>query len=232
MATRQGKKSTKSKPKWSREKCGRYYIESEDDVTIRDIAGMCRWNERTLEKWSSEDQWIKQRAEYRQQLAAAHRANAVQVVESGISKLNRTRALEEQFDSGITHSTEHLESLYSELGAIAMALYQVHRKEMSISSAILTIMGRELEAIQRLPQDQQIWAMKKRIDLRDLNNASQSLNRSTAAIASITGLPYYVNTNIALRKAKAEGWELIPPRGNGDDDTVLNEMVADVRSHE
>lgn len=221
MAKKRVKKNTEPEVKWSREHCGRYYIECDDDLTIEQLSRLARRHKSALYAWSKADNWVQKRQEYRQIRRAKEEQARAEAIEGAIRK-SKVEYKEVNLDK--------MDTLYTELGAIVYSIYQAHRSEMQMCQAMQQIIARELMLIQRLDPSKQMQALRDRIDMKDFNSISQSLNRATAAIAGAVGLPYFVNTNMALRKAKQEGWELTPPGGKPQEEFA--DLEADLQDFE
>lgn len=218
MANKTVKNKTKPKIAWSREHCEKYYVECVDNISLRQLSTISGRHHTTLASWSSKDTWVKKREQYRREQQAIEKQARSEAVEQAIRK-SKVEYQEVDLDK--------MEALYSELGAIAYSIYQAHRSEMDMCRAMYNIMGREIMMIQRLPADQQNVMLKQKIDMRDFNNISQALNRASSAIAAVTGLPYYVNTNVALKRVKQDGYEPIPISNSNENEFA--ELEADLR---
>jgi hypothetical protein len=169
---------------WTKEQCRQRYVESGDDIGIRGLANLSGLNKGTVERWVRNEDWVRQRRQYCDRLKASTQ-------EKTIEKAS--------------------ERLSDELADISVANYKAHKLARDYAYAIFQIKAKHLKKIQQLPDGEQLGELKKHSG-NDMNYWSLILARSTQEIAAATGLPYFVNANTAFKKLEMEGFVVLDPR--------------------
>ncbi len=188
---------------WRRETCRKRYIEGKE-ISIRELAEASGRTIGTLGKWASQENWKKKREHYLSEL----------------NELTYTKAAEKASNK-----------LSDELSDISIANYNAHKEMRDYVVEIIRKRKEHLEEIRHLNYAEWSREIKTKHTISELSHLSNTLTRATEGISAAIGLPYHVNVNTAYKKLEAEGYLVINPSADGDDNdsdvlTVDVETVA------
>ncbi|MFN6179294.1 MAG: hypothetical protein ACK4ZH_01155, partial [Dolichospermum sp.] len=95
--------------------------------------------------------------------------------------------------------------------------YKVHKLTRDYVAKIIEQKARQLAEDLELPGEERKRAISQH-SAPETNQWSQALQRSTNAINETRGIKYYVDVNAAVDKLAKEGYQIIDPSKNEDDD--------------
>lgn len=169
---------------WTEEQCRSRYVDVGDKIGIRTLAELSGHPKSTVGDWARKGNWASEKRKYLDNLA-------------GRKTIEKTS-----------------EKLSDELSKIKTANYECHALLRDYASEVIKIKHEQLKLIKDLPLKQKASRIAKEHSGSDINYWSQVMKRSTDAIASLTGLNYYVDLNAAAGRLEREGYEIIDPSGD------------------
>lgn len=175
---------------WTKEQCRRRYVESEDDIGIRRLALDAGLGKGTVEGWVRRELWVEQRRQYQDTLKTSIREKTIHKASEKIS---------------------------DELSQIVIENYQVHKLARDYVAKMIEIKARQLTEDLKLAGKERAYALSKH-SAAEMNQWSQALERSTRAINEIRGIRYFSDINAAKNMLTKEGYDVIDPREEEDED--------------
>lgn len=176
---------------WTKEQCRRRYVESDDDIGIRPLAEISGQPKGTIEVWVRRELWVEQRRQYRDTLRSTIQEKTVEKKSQKIS---------------------------DELSDIVAKNYEVHKLVRDYVAKLIEARARQLAEDLKLEGESKRTALKQH-NAVEINNLSQALHRSTTAINEVMGVRYYVDINTAIDRVAREGYEIVDPSKEDDEDT-------------
>jgi hypothetical protein len=175
---------------WTKEQCRIRYVEHGDNIGIRLLASISGVSKGSVERWARNDvpTWVEQRRQYRDALRTATQSKTIEKTSSKLS---------------------------DELSDIVTANYKCHKLVRNYALKVLEVKMRQINEIESLPLAEKVAIVTKSHQGYEINYWSQILTRSTAAIAEVTGMKYYIDINAAAGRLEREGYEIINPSGDG-----------------
>lgn len=175
---------------WTKEQCRRRYVESEEDIGIRKLAVQAGLSKGTVEGWVKRELWVDQRRRYQDTLQTTIQVKTIHRVSEKIS---------------------------DELSQIIIENYKVHKLTRDYVAKIIEQKARQLAEDLELTGEERKRAISQH-SAPETNQWSQALQRSTNAINETRGIKYYVDVNAAAEKLAREGYQIIDPSKDEDED--------------
>lgn len=195
------------KKPWTRSQLKRRYVEG-PEIYLKQIAKDSGVSVGSVERWSTQDEWVKARKQF---------ANSVELAKIQLVVDKPQREAVEISDYYIQSREESTVGIFDELPKQVLRNRAVNQLFLDYACAIIESKIENLNELFKLPFKERVEGINLYHKAQEINYWSMVAERATSAINATMGISYYMDINAAAKKLHEHGYGIVKLADNNND---------------